>query len=437
MCEYCSLDATSCTHPICSQGGSACACSLSGPSRCPTCGHECTPWYFGLGLEDAPASVDGLLGGAGSESPGYDRYPATKTELLSALREEIEESGEPNSADVDWLNQRLPDGTYRDPGEVFSAVQAPITMPRLGVPNWFAPARMQAIPIGARLVVAPGGQALLVGRDRSGYDVFPPGEHRLTRETAPLAAARSRPPAPGFTRVVLECSVTFFSTEEQEAAFGYRGPTKSGEAIYLNSKVRFALSDPKKFAVSKAGLSYSTPAPPDQTLSRIVTPEMTAAVRSHDLAALSADPKIADGIIRRALEDAGFAVRDVRVEYVGSNPVGAMMAGGAQTNPFAQLPPEARAMIQARMAEAMRHPRAAGAPTPPASAGPQVPKVSAGPAGAALRSCLACGAPNPPTGKFCRNCGRALAGPRTCPACGKEVPPPVKFCGECGHRMDP
>ena len=434
MCDYCSVETTSCTHPTCSQGGSACACSLSGPSRCPTCGHECTPWYFGLGLQDAPASVDALLGGAGSESPGYDRYPVTKAQLLATLREEIEESGEPNSEDVDWLNQRLPDGTYQDPGEVFSVLQAPITMPPLGVPNWFAPARMQAIPIGARLVVASGGQALLVGRDRAGYDVFPPGDHRLTRETAPLAAARSRPTAPGFTRGVLNCSVAFFSTEEQEAAFGFQGKTKTGEPIYLSSKVRFSLSDPKKFAASKVGLSYSTPAPPDQTLSRIVTPEMTTAVLSRDLSALSADPKVADGIIRKALGDAGFAVRAVRVEYVGSSPVGAMLAGGTGTNPFAHLPPEARAMMQARMEEAMRRraPTAERAGSRPVPSTPGAPGPGPPVAGVV---CPVCRAPNPTTGKFCQSCGAPLSAKKTCPACGLEVGPTVKFCGGCGTRL--
>ena len=48
-------------------------------------------------------------------------------------------------------------------------------------------------------------------------------------------------------------------------------------------------------------------------------------------------------------------------------------------------------------------------------------------------SCPACAAPNPPTGKFCQECGTALA--LTCPACSAPVGAAQKFCGECGSVL--
>ncbi|MGA8535862.1 MAG: zinc ribbon domain-containing protein, partial [Thermoplasmata archaeon] len=51
------------------------------------------------------------------------------------------------------------------------------------------------------------------------------------------------------------------------------------------------------------------------------------------------------------------------------------------------------------------------------------------------RACPSCRAPNPPEGKFCRNCGQPLPQTRSCPNCGKEPEPGVKFCGSCGTRL--
>ena len=49
--------------------------------------------------------------------------------------------------------------------------------------------------------------------------------------------------------------------------------------------------------------------------------------------------------------------------------------------------------------------------------------------------CPSCGAENPPTNKFCGECGAALA--RVCGGCGTRNPPTNRFCGECGGRLAP
>ncbi len=398
-------------------------------------------WYFGLGVEGAPDSITDFLGGAGTESPGYDGYPATKAQLLAAARESISDLEEPNLADLDWLSERLPEGTYRDAGDVFSVLQGPIMMPRADASPWMWRSRIGAIPLGARLVVPSDGRALLVGRGGRALDTFGPGEHRLTRASAPLAAAQSRPPPPDASRGILESSVVFFSTREQEGAVSFSGRTKSAEPMFVTARVRFSLSDPGRFVESPTGKSYSEALPPDRLLSSVVTPELKLAVQSHEGRSLSSDPALVEGTIRTALESSGLSAGSVRLEYLGSSPVGILSARGG-TDPFAQMPPEVRAMMQARMEEAMRHrPSGSGsvgrpglASAPSAAADPRVDgSAPSSPTGTVV--CSACHATNPASGKFCHGCGAPLTTKRSCPACGQEAGASVKFCGQCGARL--
>jgi class 3 adenylate cyclase/tetratricopeptide (TPR) repeat protein len=48
-------------------------------------------------------------------------------------------------------------------------------------------------------------------------------------------------------------------------------------------------------------------------------------------------------------------------------------------------------------------------------------------------SCPACGADNPSSGRFCRECGTGLAA--ACPTCAAPVDADQKFCGECGTPL--
>jgi Double zinc ribbon len=430
MCEYCGTDPP-CNHPTCSKPGSGCSCSLSGPARCPTCGHECLPWYFGLGVEGAPDSIRDFLGGAGTESPGFDEYPATKAQLVSAARSQIADSDEPNLADVDWLSQRLPDSTFRDPGEVFVALQGPVTCPALEGPNWYRAGRSGAIPLGTRLEVAPNTVAVLLGRDRTPADEFSTGEYTLTRESAPIAAGRSRPPSPGFSHGVLEGSVVFCATRDQEGILSFSGRTRTSERFWWSATVRFALTEPKKFLGSRVATSFATPLPLDRLVSEVASPELNRVVQSQDAKSLSANPSMLESAMRAAMQAAGFTVRGVESRPAGTNPITAGLGPGG-VDPFANMPPEVRAMVQARMEEAMRRRAAQGAPPSPRSPAPMAPSPSTA---LPTLDCPACRAPNPPTGKFCHNCGAPLVTKRSCPSCGREVAAGIKFCGNCGTRM--
>src|SRR5918911_4139833 len=50
-------------------------------------------------------------------------------------------------------------------------------------------------------------------------------------------------------------------------------------------------------------------------------------------------------------------------------------------------------------------------------------------------TCPHCGAENPPTVKFCGQCGTSLS--LSCPRCGVANPPGFKFCGQCGTPLTP
>jgi membrane protease subunit (stomatin/prohibitin family) len=49
--------------------------------------------------------------------------------------------------------------------------------------------------------------------------------------------------------------------------------------------------------------------------------------------------------------------------------------------------------------------------------------------------CPKCGAMNPPTNKFCSQCGTKFEEDRKCTKCGANVPGGAKFCPECGTPM--
>ena len=47
--------------------------------------------------------------------------------------------------------------------------------------------------------------------------------------------------------------------------------------------------------------------------------------------------------------------------------------------------------------------------------------------------CTKCQHDNPPSAKFCHECGTGL--PRRCPSCQADLAPTMKFCGECGTEI--
>jgi hypothetical protein len=390
----------------------------------------------------APAGVSDFLGGAGSESPGYDRYPTTKTALLAAAREELADADDGGAAAVGWIAQRLPDGTYRDRGDVFRATFPVLEASAPEAGGWWTTLPVQAVPLGARLHVVPGAVAILVGRGSAPFDVKAAGDHVLTRETCPLAAAGSRAPAPGGdARAVLDARITVFAVREIVATLSTSARTRSGAPYVVFATIRCTVSDPAKLVVSVVR-SFSETAHVETVIARLVGASLTKVVGEREGAQLAGDHGPVEEAIRSALTAAGFGVGAVAFGPPAPGP-----GAGIPGDPFAHLPPEVRARVQAQMEEAMRRRAAARAgpagtlpPPPPAPSAttapaPSPPRPPAPPTAAptAVR-CPACQAPNSSGAKFCCACGAPLPTARRCVACGTELAPSVKFCGNCGTR---
>lgn len=437
MCDYCTSD-RECTNPTCASNGRGCACSLSGNEQCPSCGHPCVPWYWGMGLDDCPDIVRDFFGGDGTESPGFDKYPATKAQLLAGVRElqaDMEEGTTPE--DLVWLDQRLPEGTYPDAGEVFRVMTSVLRAPPLDSTRWVRGGYLRTFAAGTRLVVGANEFALLVGTDGSTFDAFGPGEHVLSADTAPLAAAVSRLPKPGFPKWALRAGPLYLSTSDQNGRVLGSGKTKSGEPIGIMAKVSFWLQDPSKFARSPAGRRLDPNLDIDRMLASLAKGALDTLVASLESPSLEAIQSSAESAVRSSLEAAGLGVRTVSIEVSGPRfGFGASFRAPPPTLPpevLARLPPETVAKMNAatqRREEILRaaaaNPNASHA-APPGSPGTPLPVVT----------CPSCHTPNARAAPFCRNCGVALAAQKFCPSCGHAVAPGVKFCGKCGTRVVP
>lgn len=418
MCEACQTDGD-CRHPSCSVNPAGCACALSGPAKCPTCGHDCEPWWFGLGIVEGPDWVQNLLGGASTESPGFSEYPATRSQLLAAaqgLLEDLRSDEDVQVQEPGWLAARLPEGTYRDPGELFCALEPVLHARPVPAGGWIAQLRTDAIATGTRLSVPAGTNAFLVGAQQQLLDAFPSGEHTITRANAPLASALSRAPAPGVARTVLRASIVSLTAQEIDGRVRYSGRTPSGAVVGLQATARVRLEDPARFARSPASKGLGNQASFDTVMTRIVEP----ALAKLEAPTFDQDRGALDAAVRAALSEAGWGMRTLHIEAAGpptamappfrpGTPGGPGAAGGIPPDVMAHLPPQVQAMMQAKMNEAMARRASAppgGAPSPSSAVAARPPAPGGTPPG--LVACPACRGPNPVGLKVCRFCGRPM-----------------------------
>lgn len=427
MCEYCQSGAA-CDHGA--KPGSACACSLAGTGRCSECGCECASWDWGLGVA-GPASVRSFLGVGDDENPGFSEYPAPKARLVAAATQELQE-GEADPADAQWLAKNLPEGTYADRGSVLAALSSTIAWTGEDPAALVAPLPMRAIASGARLLVGPNQTAVLVGKDGRPLDAYGPGQHVLTRETAPRAAAVSRPPAPHFPHTVISATPVFASTREVRTAIDQTGRTRSGDPVSVRGSVVFSVASVAEFvgANRSLGRGFSSKET-EAALATALGPAIGQALAAHDVRELGPSSPVLEEAIRAGAGAIGIRVSSVSLEPVRPVSPNDQLAAlrQHQAEALSHLPPE----MQARMAAAMQRAQAAGrapGPPPPPGAGPATPPAA--PPVAAGLVCPSCHASNPPSIRFCGNCGQPLVTKRTCPRCGTEAAPGVKFCGNCG-----
>ena len=437
VCDHC-VSGRNCDHGTSTSGSSACACSLAGPAKCPECGCECAAWYWGLGFV-GPASVRSFLGVGDDENPGYSEYPTTKGQLVVAARSELED-GALSAPDLDWLSRTLPEGTYRDPGEVFVALCPAVSWPGNDPSQLVASLSMNAIATGTRIVVAPDQMALLVGRRGQVLDSFGPGEHVVSRESAPRAAAESRLAAPGFSKTVITATPIFASTRETQITVHRSGRTRSGELfeVRLNATVSIAsLAEFLGHAGRRPG-GMST-AEASAVVTSILGPTLDQTIATHTASELSGTSPLLHQAIRAGATPGGLRVSAVKVETAGpvspTDQMAAMLE--RQRQAMAHLPPEMQARMQAQMATAMERAQAARASRPggAGTAASVTPPAAGRPSAPVGPTCPACQAPNPPGTKFCGNCGQPFPATHSCPRCGQTSAPGMKFCGNCGGPL--
>lgn len=437
MCDYCFSD-TACRHGTEKSAPSPCACSLGGTKKCPECGCDCAPWDWGLGFE-GPPSVRSFFGVGDDENPGFSAYPASKHQILAAATQELQDA-EANPADLSWLTQTLPDGTYPDRGAVLSALCPSLSWVSSDPSVLMARLPMAAIAEGTRLVVRQDQSAVLVGKNGRPLDSFGPGEYTLSRNSAPRAAAESRPAAPGFSKGVLSATPFFASTRESRTALNRTGRSRSGESIAVRGSVTFSLESLSNFLDrTVAGRPGSSAAEIGSAIAGIFGTALDQTLASHDSSEFDGPSKLIEESIRSSAAQAGLRVSSVSLDSVGRVSLADQMAAmqARQREAIAHLPPEAQARIQAQMANAARRSQLArGSTVEGSTAAGAARGTPLAPTPPAARLCPSCQAPNPSTVRFCGNCGKPLNPNRSCSRCGAEVAPGVKFCGNCGSRVD-
>jgi len=360
-----------------------------------------------------PASICSFFGVGGDENPGFSNFPASKSQLVTAAGRDLED-GDSSPGDLEWLSRALPERTYQDRGEALAALSAVISWAGNDPSSWIAPLPMHAVAVGSRLVVGSDQVAALVARDGRALDSFGPGEHIVTRETAPGAAAQSRRAGAGFPKSTISATPFFASTRETRVILNRTGRTRSGETIDIRASVTCSIASLPQFLAqvrSPAGGISVTGA--TAAIAGIIGPSLDQTLASHDASELVGSSSLIDQAIRSGAAQAGLRVSDVTIEPVRPTSVADRMAAiqEHQRQAMAHLYPETQAMIQAQMAKALERAQASrgSAPGGPATgAGPGT-TMPARTSRASTRPCPSCHASNPPDGKFCGNCGKALA----------------------------
>ena len=435
VCEYCFSD-RACDHGSGANPAAGCACSLAGTKRCPECGCECASWDWGLGFV-GPASIQSFFGVGGDENPGFSGYPASKGQILAAAREELEE-GDPH--DVEWLSRNLPDGTYSERGDALAALSAVLSWSGEESSALLEALPMSAIAVGTRLRVGPDQQVALVGKTGHGLDRFGPGTYVISRESAPLAAAESRPAASGFSKSVITARPFFASTRETTVPFERAGRSRTGAPVQVRGTVTLAFASLPEF-LSRTGARLRSISAAEMTpaVTTVLGPALDQLFTSHDPSELGGPGGPVEGAVRAAATQAGLRVSSVTLGQAGAVALPDQLAAmhERQREAMAHLPPETQARIQAQMAQAMERAqaaRAAGGARGPTSPGPRsAPPITVTAAGGV--TCSACHATNSPDRKFCGECGQPLPVRRSCGRCGKEAAPGTKFCGNCGGPL--
>ncbi|MGA8536383.1 MAG: hypothetical protein WB789_03195, partial [Thermoplasmata archaeon] len=294
---------------------------------------------------------------------------------MEAAREQFQEA-ETDMADLGWLSGNLPDGTFRDLGEVLAALMPVVAWRGKDASALLAALPMTAVASGTRMMVGADQTAVLVASDGRPLDSFGPGERLLSRENTPRAAAESRPLAAGFTKSVIRATPVFASTQEIRTSLSRSGRVRSGENVSVRGSVTVSISSLPDFLAKVGSRPRGFSLTEGETkVGMILAAVLDQTLSSHELGELSGSGTLLETAIRSGAAQAGLRVSALSLEPPAQVSVADQLTAvrEMQRRALASMPPEMQAKVSAQMAQAMERAQAArglGARGPGAAAPP-------------------------------------------------------------------
>ena len=417
MCQFCNSEG--CDHDVGRWHNSPCRCSLAGPSKCEECGCDCSPWYDGLEIPGKQDLTYSLI-----DYREEDGFPASKAALVAYIKQDRPE-------DSAWLSDHLPEGTYKDPGDVMTALTP--SLESLAGGTMLAPTQVRSVAAGTRLVVRDGeAAAMLHSGDNSPCDVLLVGTSTLSPASCPILASKSRGAAPGFDRIVLQGYPVFVSLKKElQVPILLVSQNSSRKPIGVKGMVRLSVQAPETFA--SFGVSNKS-GHDDASLQGYLSNRFSQVLRSTLFVSqpeeIKANTEVLAGPLTSAAAEIGLKA-NVVIEYAGV-PTQEMSLG--MMNQMMGTMASNMAVAQEAMRAAMLRQQTQGRGGSVPGAPPSAPAAPQGPSQQAGTRCPKCNSANPPGVKFCNNCGAPL-GMRKCTQCGTENNPGVNFCGNCGSKV--
>ena len=409
MCEYCQGEGCICGNDPEAKYQAPCQCNVIGIQKCSTCGCDAQPWWADLQLPGGD-SIRDLLWDLNSDE-GF--FPASKDKIIQALSE----------SDGGWLSKNLPNSSYKDTGEVVSALlqkSPPIEWQVQPTEiYWRYPGATTCA--GQQLVVKEDQKAVMMNKSGKACDEFVTGKYSLSSSNCPVLFANSRKVAPGFQHVVLDGFPVFVSTSKEfEVAIMAIGQSKSLRSVMANGIARVRISSPKEFLEQIGSKSNYNSSNGLSSLQKYSAELLKKEMLAHELDEISGNTALLESILSNGLRTIGLDPIKVNFSSVGDSGAGMFMAAATQMRNDPQFMEQMR-----QRAEAIRAAQMAREQT-----------VQQQKSVAQSVACPSCSAPNPQTGKFCGNCGKPLpALKKTCPKCGQQSDPQIKFCGNCGTKL--
>jgi hypothetical protein len=376
MCEHCSSEGCVCGSGY--QSG-ACQAEIIGVKTCSVCGCQSQPWWAGINLSGRDDVMQLLWDLNGDDA----MFPATKDKVLRTF------SGSPE--DLSWLTKNLPDETYSDAGDILSHL-----ISRADPIEWHQQPTERlweyscgCLASGQRFTVAGGQVALTVSAEGQVCDVFTNGSYTVSAATCPVLATHSRKTAPGYENKVFDGSLIFMDPNTDfELVLRIEGETKALRRIVATGVARAHVSSPKHLiegTLQKSGrTSENMLSALQKYCSNYVKKEMVA----HEFEELKDNTQLLEKTVGDCLKAVGLEPTSIHFDYVG-DPTG--MFASMKNPALIPTPAQIEALRKLRGSYMTgQQPR----PTTAATSG---------------TSCKKCGSINPPTSKFCGNCGAKFA----------------------------